>query len=181
MDCLKAYLLEYAMECWKCLEKVVLQTWKIPRNFIDVPSSTNDEDLFNNLSFMSSNEGGSQPSDSFYIQLADSVADITTATQVFEIPLEVGQVALLKMEGFFQQRNNSGVVGSRLFTSAVVAGAGAISITTPSIIFSGNASLTGNIFQPNATNTGVVANALALSSGDPISWNLTLYYKIVTF
>lgn len=125
-------------------------------------------------------EGGGA-GDKFFKQIVGEAIDITTPTPVFEIPLEVGQVAMLEMKGFFQQRNNGNIVGARLFTSSVVRGGVSMLITSPSIIFSGNASLTGNIFQPNASNTGVVGNALALSSGNPISWSLTLYYKYLTF
>lgn len=125
-------------------------------------------------------EGGGV-GDKFYTQLVGSATDITAPTPVFEIPLDVGEVAILKMDGFFQQRSNGNIVGARLFTSSVVAGGPSLLITPSSIIFTGNASLVGNIFQPNSDNTGVVGNALALSSGSPISWELTLYYRKVTF
>lgn len=125
-------------------------------------------------------EGGGV-GDKFYTQLVDSAIDITVTTPVFEIPLDVGEVAILKMDGFFQQRSNGNIIGARLFTSAVVTGGTSLLITPSSIIFTGNAPLVGNIFQPNADNTGVIGNALALSSGSPISWDLTLYYRKVTF
>lgn len=125
-------------------------------------------------------EGGGV-GDKFYTQLTGVAKDITTATPVFELPLAAGEVAILKMDGFFQQRTNGNVVGARLFTGSVVAGNVSLLITTPAIEFSGNAPLTGSIFQPNVDNTAVIANALALSSGEPISWELTLYYRKITF
>ena len=93
---------------------------KIPRRFITIPSSTSDEDLFNNLSFMSESVGGGVSNrgydDAITFTVSAGGGDLVF---IGSVSMDIGSTYLLESEAIMEATASTSGYASKIKSASI--------------------------------------------------------------